>query len=242
MILGIITAKGKSRGLPNKNIRPLLGKPTIYYTIEQAKQSKLLNKIVCSTEDLGITSIVEKYGVEVIKRPKRLAQDKTRIDDVLRHVVKVCEKKQGLKADGIVLLYGNIAVRKEGIIDEAIDKFIKTEADAVMTVEDIGQFHPNWLVKLDKSEKIELYAPSKIYRRQDLPKYYLPDGAVIVVKKEVLFRNDGIQLYPAFGKNIKAIVQDPKDVIDIDNEYDYLLAEAILKRRKNDKNSRQINK
>ncbi len=230
-ILGVIPAKGKNQGLKDKNIRPLLGKPTIYYTIQTAKESQLLDRIVCSTEDPKIAAIVKKYGVEVIKRPKTLSQKRTRVDDVLRHAVRTLEKKQGFVTDVVVLLYANVPVRKEGIIDQTISRLLESGADCVMTVEDIGQFHPNWLLKLDEKKKIKLYSPITIYTRQDLPKYYLQDGGVIAIKKDVLMRNDGIPLYPAFGKDIRAIIQSPQDVVDIDNKYDFLLAETILKTR-----------
>lgn len=232
-ILGIIPAKGKSRGLKNKNIKPLLGKPTIYYTIQAAKEAGLLNKIVCSTEDPKVASIAKRYGIEVIKRPKSLAQDRSRIEDVLRHTVKTLEKKQKFITDVVVLLIPSVPVRRRGVIDEAIIKFLETGADAVLTVEDVGQFHPNWLLKLDQDNKIKPYLPSNIYRRQDLPKYYLHDGAVVVVKKEVLMKNKGSNpLYPFLGNDIRAIIQSPEEVVDIDNERDYFLAQALLRRQK----------
>ncbi|MFH1449310.1 MAG: hypothetical protein ABIG09_02745 [bacterium] len=92
-IVGVITARGGSKGLKNKNILPLLGKPVIYHTIEKAIESKLLDRIVCSTDDDRIASIVKKYGIEVIRRPKELARGISPIEDVLRHAVKRLEKK-----------------------------------------------------------------------------------------------------------------------------------------------------
>lgn len=232
-ILGVISARGKSKGLKNKNIKPLLGKPVIYYTIEAAKEAKLLNKIVCSTENTRIASIAKQWGIEVIKRPEKLALDKARLDDVLRHAVKILEKKQNFIADAVVLLIASVPVRQKGIIDKAITEFLKTGADAVITVEDIGQYHPNWLLKLDKSHKIAPYSPTSAHRRQDLPKYYLHDGAVLVAKKDALMKNNGPNpLYPSLGRDIRAIIQSPQEVVDIDNEYDFLLAEAVLKVRK----------
>ncbi|MDD2731847.1 MAG: acylneuraminate cytidylyltransferase family protein [Candidatus Pacebacteria bacterium] len=230
-ILGVITARGNSKGVKNKNIKPLAGKPTIYYTIEAAKKSKLLTRLVCSTEDSKIAEITKSYGVEVIKRPKALACDTARIDDVLRHTVKFLEKRDKFTTDIVVLLYANIPIRKEGIIDKTISEFIKFNPDCVMTVSDIGQFHPNWLLKVEDEKRIDLYSPTTIYRRQDLPKYYYNDGSVVAVKKEALMKNDGISLYPAFGKDIRAIIQSQHETIEIDNEYDYFLAESILNTR-----------
>lgn len=229
-ILGIIPAKGKSRGLPNKNIRPLLGKPTIYYTIEHAKKSKYITRLVCSTEDKKIASLAKDFGVEVILRPESLAKDDTRIDDVLRHAVK--ELKKEFIPDAVVMLLANVPVRKEGIIDKAIEYFLKTKADAVISVIDVGQYNPNWFLSLDKEKKVSLPYPNRIYRRQDLPKQYTHDGAVLVVKTEVLMKNSGSnQLYPFLGNDIRAIVQDSGDVVDIDNEMDFYLAETILRKK-----------
>lgn len=231
-ILGIIPARGGSAGLKNKNIKLLLGKPTIYYTIKDAKESKLLDKIVCSTEDSRIARIVKKYNIEVIKRPKELASAKSRIEGALRHAVNTLEKKQKFRTDAVVLLFPCVPVRDHGIIDKTITEFLKTGADCVMTVQGVERFHPNWMLKLDKEKKVEPYSPVKIYRRQDLSDYYIDDGAVVVIKKEILMRNDGNPLFPAFGNNIRAIIQDSQDVVDIDSQHDYFLAEAILRARK----------
>jgi CMP-N-acetylneuraminic acid synthetase len=230
-IVGIITARGGSKGVKDKNIIPLLGKPIIYYTIKRAKESKLLDKIVCSTEDERIARIVQEYGVEVIRRPSELARDTSPIEDVLRHAVK--ELQQGGFNPGIVvLLYANVPVRAGGIIDKTIKKMISTHADCVLTVENVGKFHPYWMLKVDNSDKLIYYTPDKnLYQRQMLPRLYIHDGSVLAVKKDVLMKglsND--RLYSSFGEDIRVIIQQPGDTVEIDDRYDLSVAEILLKK------------
>jgi len=232
-ILGIIPARGGSKGLKNKNIKMLLGKPMIYYSIQSAKSSKMLNKIVCSTENSKIASIVKKYGVEVIKRPRELAQDKSKVDDALRYTVKKLENDKDNKIDVIVLIYANVPVRKKGIIDESVNKLIKTGADSVITAVEVGKSNPHLMFKLNKKNQPIFLSPIKAYRRQDLPNYYLHDGSVLVMRKKVLMDNNGPNVnYPFLGEDIRVVIENSLDVVDVDEEIDYYLAKTILENKK----------
>ena len=121
-ILGIIPARGGSKGIPRKNIKPLHGKPLIYYTIKEALKSKFLNRVVVSTEDNDIAEIAKKFGAKVIKRPKELARDETPIRDVVIHVLNKFKEKKYIP-DAVVLLQPSSPLRKAHHIDEAISLF-----------------------------------------------------------------------------------------------------------------------
>jgi len=234
-VLGVITARGGSKGLKEKNILPLLGKPVIYYTIRKALRSKLINRLVLSTEDERIARISNSYGVEIIKRPKKLAMDSSAIENVLRQVVKFMERKDYIP-DLIVLLYANVPVRSDTIIDKAIRKIIRTKADAVISVTDVGKYHPYWLLRIDQKDKFRPFISEKPYnygyRRQELPQLYIHDGAVLVVRKAILMKNLAkTKLYSCFGNNIRVIYQKPEETVDIDNWYDLKLAEILLREK-----------
>jgi CMP-N-acetylneuraminic acid synthetase len=235
-VLGVITARKGSKGLKKKNILSLFEKPVIYYTIEKALKSKLINKLVVSTEDEKIAKIVGRYGVEVIKRPKNLAKDSSPIEDVLRHTVEFLET-QNYIADLVVLLYANVPVRSNSIIDRAIRKIIETDADAVMSITDVRKFHPYWFLKINKQNKIQPFISGNIYkkgyRRQTLPRLFIHDSAVLVVKRNILMKNKlKTKLYSCFGNDIRGIYQRPEETVEIDDLFDLKLAEAILRYNK----------
>lgn len=123
MILGLIPARGGSKGVPNKNIKMINGKPLIVWTIERAKQSRLLDKIIVSTESEAIAKIARENGAKVLKRPEYLATDTASTQDVMVHAL------QNYPADILVLLQPTSPYRSEGLIDECICEFIKNEYD-----------------------------------------------------------------------------------------------------------------
>ena len=233
-VLCVIPARGSSKRVPDKNIRRLLKKPLIAYTIESALESKLCNRVAVSTDDLKILSIAKKYGVDVIDRPGDIAQDTSPIDDALRHAVRCYEHKEKFSADIVVLLQANVPIRKKGEIDEVIDKLIKTDdATAVVTVYAVDQ-RPEWMKIVDKGTgKIKPFMFStNLYRKQDLPGLYLLDGAIITVKTDILMKTEGIKKAHGYlGENIYPFIHDSKYSIEIDEEKDFEIAEYYLQKK-----------
>lgn len=133
-ILAIIPARGGSKGIPRKNLAILAGQPLIAYTIRAARNAKLLNRVVVSTEDEEIAGVAKSHGAEVILRPSELALDTTPTEPVLLDVLKTLESKEGYVPDAVVLLQPTSPLRSESHIDEAIKKLYDTEADAVVSV------------------------------------------------------------------------------------------------------------
>ena len=232
-IVGIIPARGESKGIPNKNIKMLKGKPVIAWTIEHALGSKYLDRIIVSTDSKKIANISKKYGAEVVMRPKELAGDDSPIELTLRHVVSTLKEKEDYKVDIVVLMQANVPVRKEGTIDEVVEKLISSKADSVMTVYEVNQ-RPEWMKRL-KGERLIPYMRCNLYRRQDLPKLYIADGAVAAIKRKILMDTEGkVGVHEYLGRDIRAVIQEPLSSIEIDRLSDFKLAEWVLSQRMED--------
>lgn len=230
-VLCVVAGRGNSKRVPNKNIRMLLGKPLIAYTIEKALESKLSSKVVVSTDNSEIAAIAKNYGVKVIKRPDDLASDTSAIDDALRHAVKHIEEKDGFITDIAVLLQANVPIRKDGEIDEVVSKLISNDKiTAVATAYAVDQ-RPEWMKRIDSKTGLAkpFMEPTDLYRKQVLPEFYLFDGAILAVRTQVLMETEGIKKSHAFlGNGIYMIVHENKYATEIDREEDFERAEFYL--------------
>ena len=230
--LAIILARAGSKGLPNKCVRPLLGRPLIEYTFDHALAAERVDQVVLSTDSQPAKQLAKQRGIEVIDRPAELAIDTATVDDAARHALAQVEAKRSRPVDYVVLLYGNIPVRADDLIDRAIEHLIATGADSVRSVAPVSKQHPDWLHRLD-GDRMSQYRPNSIYRRQDLDPLYYHDGAVAAVTRAALVaapRWPGD--YQGFlGNDRRALVQQPQDAVDIDTALDLHIAEAILQAR-----------
>lgn len=233
-VLAIIPARASSKAVPGKCTRKLLGRAVVEYTIEAAKKAQCLDKIAITTDDPEVMDICDGYSnIALVKRPGELADDNARIDDAMRHCCCELKSQYGYTPQIAVLLYANIPVRAEGIIDRAVQMLVETGADSVQTIAPVGKFHPYWLYTA-QDDKIKKYVDNKIYRRQELPKVYCVDGAVGVVRCDVLEKAAGNDDPHAFwGQDRRALIQEPHDTVDIDEPIDMYLAEAVLRDREN---------
>lgn len=202
-ILGLTPARGGSKSIPYKNIKKIGGKPLIAWTIEQAKKSRLLSDYMVSTEDEKIAALARKYKAEVLKRPKYLAKDTTTTLAVLRHAVSKTE------ADIVVLLQATSPVRGKGLIDYCIERFLKTGVDSLAT---------GFICKY------AAYASSN-KRRQDIKGFFYDDGNVYVIKADLLRKGD------RYGRKIERVCLNRPYNIDIDDEFDFWVADRILKEK-----------
>ena len=226
-ILALIPARGGSKGLPRKNIKPLLGKPLIAWTIEQALNSKYIDRVIVSTDDLEIAEISKKYGAEVpFIRPKELAQDDTPTIDVVFHTLDYFENK-GEKFDIVILLQPTSPLRETSDIDRALEMFINNE-DALSLVSVKENEHPPfWSLKLESNFLKPLFEEKLFFkRRQELPQSYMPNGAIFIA------RVDTLKQYKTFytPKTI-AYIMPPEKSIDIDTKFDFLLVESFLQKK-----------
>ena len=232
-ILGVILARAGSQGLPNKCIRLLSGRPLIEYTFDHACSSHHLTHVLLSTDSEPAKELARAREIAAVDRPPDLANATATVDAAARHAVEIWEHDHHQIADAVCLLYGNIPIRADGVIDRAIKHLIKTGADSVRSVAPVGKMHPDWLFRLSDDAMTQL-RPNSIYRRQDLEPVYYHDGAAVVVTRSALFRAlDFPDDHQAFlGSDRRAIVQRCDDAVDVDEPIDLMLAEAVLRSRK----------
>lgn len=228
-ILGIITARGGSKGIPRKNIKNFCGKPLIAYTIQEAQKSKYISNLIVSTEDLEIKKISQKYGADVpFLRPKNLAGDKIKSLPVVRHAVLFMEKQLGIVFDYIVILQPTSPLRKTIDIDKTIERIIKENTDSAVTLVEIEENHPMQIKKITKNRVLPYCMPEKEgTRRQDLPVAYKRNGSVYVIKRDAIIKKNKL-----FGNSITGVVIPRERSVDINNDFDWMKAEYFFKHNK----------
>ena len=222
-ILGIITARGGSKGVPGKNIKLLGGKPLIVYTIEAAKKSGVFDRIILTTDDPKIAEVAKKWGAEVpFLRPAELATDTARPEHVLQHAVGYLSSN-GFNADVIVLIQPTSPFVLAGDIDGAIKKMFETKAGSCIGVCEISE-RPEWMYQIKRKTPFLFLSGSGTKKRsQELPKLYKINGAVYVVKREVLMNKNKI-----IDDNSDIFIMPRERSVDIDELIDFKLAEALL--------------
>ena len=222
-ILAIIPARGGSKRVPRKNIRFLMGKPLIAYTIEAALKSKYINKVVVSTDDGEIAGISEKYGAEVIKRPKKLAKDTTLTFPVVEHALECLAKNENYKPDMVIWLEPTSPLRGEFHVDKAIEQFLKDRCDSLLSVCSFVAFL--WEIKNNKAAPLN-YNLKKRLRTQDKKPDYRENGAIYITKYEIIVRKHNI-----LGKKIGLYIMPEQDSADINTEEDFIACEDILRNK-----------
>ncbi len=231
-VLAIITARGGSKGIPNKNIKEFRGKPLILYTIEVAKKSGLITDLIVSTDDQKIAEISKKYGAEVpFIRPVDLAQDDTPILPVIQHAVKFMENKLGYQYDYVVTLQPTSPFRTPEDIDQAIKLIDNEKADSAASLVAVpSTFHPIKMKKLDGNKVLPycLSEPEGV-RRQELPKVYRRSSAVYVSRRDLVL-NDNL----FFGEKVVGFETPIERFADIDTQQDWEQAELKVAKLLND--------
>ena len=223
-ILVVIPARGGSKGIPRKNIKPFAGKPLIYYTIDTARVIVPDEDICVSTDDDEIIQVVEDYGLKVpFKRPDELATDTAGSYEVLLHALDFYEK-QGKHYDVLLLLQNTSPFRTVNHVKEALALYTP-DVDMVVSVKECAA-NPYYCV-FEENQDGYLHVckgDGTIYRRQDAPKVYEYNGAVYVINTESLRK----QHLHQFAKRIK-YVMDEKSSFDLDTMNDWRIAELMAK-------------
>lgn len=226
-VLAVILARAGSKGLPNKNVLPLAGRPMIAYTIEHARLSQRVDAVCVTTDSRKVADIARAAGVFVMDRPPELATDTATIDAAARHAVETYEQYRQ-HVTHIAILYANVPIRAAGIIDRTVGHLIDSGADSVRTLASVTKQHPDWLHRLDDDRMIQ-FRKNSIYRRQDLDPLYYHDGAVIALTRDALFTTSPDDHHAFLGADRRGIVQDAGATVDIDSIGDYGSAEALLR-------------
>lgn len=227
-ILAVTLARGGSKGIKNKNIRKILGKPLIYFTIKEAKKSNLIDDYIVSTNSKVIKKIAMSLGASVpFLRPKKYATDNASSVSALKHAVLWMEKKNKIKYDFVIELMCTNPLKKKKDIDGIIKKIIKTKAESVIAVNKLEDHHPRRIKKIVKDKIVDFCLKEKSEsRRQDLkPEAYIRSGSIYAMKRDFLVKKN--KRYG--GKNSRPYILDPKRSINIDSYIDFLVAKIILK-------------
>jgi len=219
----IITARGGSKGIPRKNIKLICGEPLIAWTIKAAKSSKHVTAIYVSTEDDEIAKISKSFGAEIIERPKELSQDTSDSESVLAHAISELES-QGKDLGDILLLQPTSPLRTGKHIDEAINLYREKQANCVISVYEPDQSIVKAYVQESDGQIVGILNRNAPYtRRQDLPKVFLPNGAIYV------FSSRRFNKYKQIPRdNVHPYVMSQKASIDIDNQDDFDQAQKLL--------------
>ena len=227
-ILGIIPARGGSKGIPGKNLRELAGRPLLAYTTEAAKASRRLTRIILTTDSPEIAESGRQLGVEVpFLRPAELAQDASPTVSVIEHAVEWLSREEAYRPDIIVLLQPTAPLRRTEHLDEAIDCLVSSQVDSVVSVMPVpGHCNPHWQFVIDGGE-LRLFTgeslPQIVRRRQDLPRTYTRDGALYVFWRTTLERTSSM-----YGDRCAAYVMPEADAINIDGLDEWAVAERRL--------------
>jgi N-acylneuraminate cytidylyltransferase len=220
--LAIIPARGGSKGVPRKNLRLLLGKPLIVWTIESARESRRLGRVIVSTEDGEIAEIAKRAGAEVpFRRPHDLAQDATTTEAVLFHALDAIEP-EGYRPDAVVLLQPTSPARRAGTIDRAIEQFESQKADSLVSVCETHHFF--WR---DPRNPSASYDYRNRPRRQDIPaseRWMRENGSIYVTSASTL-RECGNRL----GGRITMYEMGEDESWEIDTETDFRIVEALMR-------------
>ncbi len=222
-ILAIIPARAGSKGIKQKNIINLNGKPLIAYSIEESLKSKYIDKVIVSTDGEDIARISKIYGAEVpFLRPKHLASDTSKTIDSVIHCIEEM-RKIGEEYDYMVLLQPTQPLRKVNHIDEAIELIIQKDEDSLVSVSKVKE-NPVLMRRIDENgHAVNLLECSSTIRRQDFPDFYKVNGSIYINRI-----NENLNNNTSLNDNKLVYIMDEKYDIDIDYMKDLQIAEFII--------------
>ncbi len=227
-ILGIIPARGGSKGIPKKNIKLLGGKPLLEYTAKSALASKSLSRVILSSDDNAIIEVAKSLGIEIpFTRPENLSQDDTPSLSVIKHALEFFEAKNET-FDAVCLLQVTTPFREEDLIDKSIQKFECEDLDSLVSVREVPtDYNPHWVFEIDGKDHLMIATGDEkiLSRRQDLPKAFHRDGAIYITKTEVISKHNSL-----YGNSIGYIESNNEYYVNIDTPDDWRDAEEIIKK------------
>ena len=228
-ILALVPARGGSKGLSRKNLCPVLDKPLLQYTLDEAKKSEFITELMMSSEDQEINDFAKTLNVNVnYVRPQYLAEDETTTVQTVLHFLDWIEKNSQLP-DLLVLLQPTSPLRTSQQIDEAIKQFIASDKSSLLSVQKMKE-HPYKCIKKSAESWDYLTQPtSYVSRRQDYDdSFYVINGAIYIVSPKYLRKNGKFTT----GGDSELFIMDPVSGIDIDDIADVFQVESLLKMRK----------
>ena len=232
-ILGIIPARGGSKGIPGKNIRNLAGHPLIEYAANAANASNIIDRLILSTDSEEIAAIGRRLGIEVpFIRPGELAKDDTPMVPVLEHAVASLEES-GWSPDIVVLLQPTSPLRKGQHIVDAVEMLHISKCDSVASVVEVPRhYSPDYVMRIEDGKLVNFLAGGHNFtRRQEARHAYSRDGTVYAVRRDVLMSTHSL-----YGKDCRPLIIPNDESVNIDTIEDWAVAEKLLlDGRKNEK-------
>lgn len=226
-ILALILARGGSKGIPRKNIKKMLGKPLITYTIEAALNSKYIDRLVVSTDDNKIAELCKKNGADVpFMRPAELATDDSGSNEAILHALEWLKEKENYIPDYFALLQPTSPLRNAEDIDQAIEKLKNSKnANSLKSVYKT-QESPYWMREINEEGYLKPFIEKdeNYYQRQKLPDLFMPNGAIYIIETAIFLETLSFNT-----KKTIPYIMNYKKSIDIDDENDWKIAEMFLK-------------
>ena len=228
-VLALIPARGGSKGLPGKNIRPMCGKPLIAWSIEKAKLSKYLDTVLVTTDCQEIAGVAKQYGAYVpFLRPAELATDRSSTYDVIRHALDYLRDEEGRTFDYVVLLEPTSPLREDDDIDRMLERLsgMSAEFDSIISIGEVDE-HPS-IIRRVRGNNLEPFCSElqQTTRRQDNEPAYFPYGVAYIAKTDVLLAENTFYTQRCTFFRIKRYQN-----YEIDDIYGFLCAESIMKNK-----------
>jgi CMP-N-acetylneuraminic acid synthetase len=233
-ILGVITARAGSKGIPGKNTKLLAGKPLIAYTIEAARLSGVFDRLILSTDDEGAATVARALGCDVpFMRPAELCADDTPHLPVMQHAVRWLDDHEQYRPDWVMILMPTSPLRQPHHLVEAVELAMTSGADSVVSVDEMpSHYNPMRALTIDARGRARLFVGDlpvrrRPNRRQDMPKAWVFNGAIYLLQTRLLFDRGEPSLY---GDAVAAYVMPPPYGHNLDEPEDWAVAERILSR------------
>ncbi len=226
-ILALTLARGGSKSVPRKNIRPILGVPLIAYTIAEALRSKLITRYIVSTDDEEIRQVAMRFGADVpFLRPSEYSTDTASSVAAMQHAVGWVEQQEGIKYDYVIELMCTNPMKTVDDIDSVIQKLVTTGADSVIAMHKLEDHHPIRIKKIVDDKIVDFCLPEKPeMRRQDLkPDAYIRSGSIYGLRRDHLM----VEGRRYGSENSRAYILSPERAVNIDTEIDFLIAERLM--------------
>ena len=227
-VLLVIPARGGSKTIPRKNLADVAGRPLISYAIENALGSKLVDRVIVSTEDAEIAETARSWGAEVpFERPSELAGDEVSLVPVVAHAMRSLDEA-GWRAEVIVSLQPTAPFIGAETLDAGIRLLLTSGCDSVVSVRRVEHNHPFWIQEMDQEHRIRFVNPTgeKLLQKQDLPPFYFLCGCFYVRQRPVLEEWSGRDF--GLGRDRRAVVVDAREALDIDTPIDLALCRTLM--------------
>jgi CMP-N,N'-diacetyllegionaminic acid synthase len=220
VVCALIPARGGSKGIPGKNIRPLAGRPLLAHTIDAALTAPSVGRVLVSTDDPGIESVAEQHGAQVVRRPAELSGDRASSESALLHALDWLHDSEGYDPDLVVFLQATSPLRRSDDVPKAIDLLLSEEADSLFSACRATGFV--WRVIGGVVTPVN-YDPARRPRRQDMDEEMIVENGSIYVFRPWVLRQTGSRL----GGRIAAYLMDPLDSFEVDEPGDWERLERL---------------